>query len=167
MLFSYLLWNLCIEAANKNSNESEIIDERVERWQLTGIMRMLPSKIMPVKWSWPSIWKANRRRDGASVSGDLVIWVPEPRAGLIPAPRVSFSPSSEEEVRRRTSRRSYRLIYTWRYRAAVLRALQAYMAWRNAARCELATCCCQRATPSYKRSINSAAWDRNNWQSAE
>lgn len=52
LLFSYLLWNLCVQAANKNSNESEIIDERVERWQLMGIMRMLPSKIMPVKWSW-------------------------------------------------------------------------------------------------------------------
>lgn len=44
LLFFYLLWNLFIDAANKNSNEFEIIDERVERWQLTGIMRMLPSK---------------------------------------------------------------------------------------------------------------------------
>lgn len=60
LLFSYLLWNLCVQAANKNSNESEIIDERVERWQLMGIMRMLPSKIMPVKWSWLSVWKGKQ-----------------------------------------------------------------------------------------------------------
>lgn len=65
VLFSYLLWNLCIEAANKNSNESEIIDERVENWQLTFIMRTLPSKTMPVKWSWLSALKSRWKEQEA------------------------------------------------------------------------------------------------------